>query len=55
MYELLCAALKFRAAFVPQESVQGLTVSMQDGLKMQRPQCCVFKEAILVQSYLQNY
>lgn len=38
VHELLCPVLKLRAAFVPQESVQGLTTSMWNGLKMQSPQ-----------------
>lgn len=38
VYELLCPVLKLRAAFVPQESMQGLTLSVWNGLKMQNPQ-----------------
>jgi len=43
VYELLSSALKPRAAFVPQDSVQGLTVIKWSGLKMQRHHFCVFK------------
>lgn len=50
-YELLCPVLKLRAAFVPQESVQSLRVSVWNGLKMD----FVFKETILAQNYLQNH
>lgn len=38
VYELLCPVLKLRAAFVPRESVQGLTLSVWNGLKMQSHQ-----------------
>lgn len=38
VYGLLCPVLKLRAAFVPQDSTQGLTLSVWNGLKMQNPQ-----------------